>query len=580
MRRGPEFARCLAALEDGRFEEALAVVDGMLAIAPHETSLQWERARCLEELERWDEMKAALEALLADHPDFAAAIIKQVQYATLDAEDDDEDDERLSEAEQARRDHARTERARQASLVAEKELRRALQLELDHVDGLHLLSGVLRQREDADAALLAEADTLLNRAIALAPLRVDLLESRASARRHEALIVDEQDTADSIETFSGLRYRKSTLEAALADYQHCFALTGDFQYAVRMASLLHDLGRFDEALESYDRALERMPEDDPARVFIIETRARSENQGAGEREQMAKLFESALLGDGKDRNLQDDVAVQALLGAAQAIRSGKSVSAAINARISDDPDMLTATSVAQQILNVAFEPEPGLSAVDAADYPAYQRGYADDIARQVGPLGLHFVGDGEAKGLFPMLGQHVLIRFFADASGEVGVAAFALKPKWPGWLGFLMLLLTGNWKRHVMLECVTQFDDGAHLSTQPESVSAFEFAGPVQVEKLPRKTPAARLVARHLERVAAYKAAHPSCRAMTANDLPGMERRWIEGQRVKRAYRASIGYVTEHELRRLLGAHYERFAPKVRAQLAVLAADMQGAVRD
>ena len=50
--------------------------------------------------------------------------------------------------------------------------------------------------------------------------------------------------------------------------------------------------------------------------------------------------------------------------------------------------------------------------------------------------------------------------------------------------------------------------------------------------------------------------------------------RWREGQRVKRDYRTSIGYVTETELKRLLGAQHERLGGKVRTQLAMLAEDL------
>ena len=191
-------------------------------------------------------------------------------------------------------------------------------------------------------------------------------------------------------------------------------------------------------------------------------------------------------------------------------------------------------------------------------------------------LGLQHVGDAEARGLFAMLGQHVLIRFFADASGEIGVAAFALRPKWPGWLGWLLLRLSGKWKVSSMVECVSQFEDGAHLSTQPESVSPFEYGGLVQVERMPQGTPLEALVARHRERVVAHKAINPGSRAMRATDLEGMERRWLEGQKAKRAYRASIGYASDAELRQLLGAHHERLGAKVRQQLAVLAVDHAG----
>jgi tetratricopeptide (TPR) repeat protein len=548
----------------------------LISANPNAAALHWHRANCLEKLERFVDIASELDRVLALKPDYAPAIVKRVQFADVDINDlgDEDEDEDVSDAERARREAEQRARALDVSRRNEAELRRALAIDPNLVDGLFLLSNTLRYRDDG-ASHLAEADALLDRAIELAPLRVDLIDARATIRRSAAMRYDDgPDDADTIKTFNGMRYSRSRLEAALADYDTAHALAGGYRYAVRKGMLLHDLGRYDEALASYDEALSAMTADDPKREFIVETRARSENNGAGEREQMAKLIESALLGDGKDRNLQDDVAAQAMLSAAQAIRAGKSVSEAIESRVSDDPDLMMATNIAQQILNVAHEPPPQLEAVDVAAYPGYQRQFVERAAKEAQTIGLRHVGDGEAKGLFLMLGQHVLLRFFADDSGEIGIAGFAMKPKWPGVIGFLFLLLTGKWRAQRMLECVTQFDDGTHLSTQFESPSPFEYHGHIQIERLPAKTPLRDLFARHVERVAAHKATHPQAVAMTADDLAGMDRRWREGQRVKRDYRASIGYVTDAELKRLLGAHHGRFGDKVKSQLAVLAEDL------
>lgn len=571
MAHHPDFVRFSDAFRNGSFEEALGLIDALIAAHPRAAALRWHRANCLEKLERFDSVKSELDAVLALKPDYVPAIVKRVRYAETDAVDADDGD--LSEAEQARQDQLAAERALSASLYAESELRRALALEPDNVDALQLLSDVLHVRDGADD-LAMESASLLERAIDLAPQNVELLETRANRQRSAAMRFDDgPDDDDTVSDFSGMRYSRRALEAALVDYQRCFELAGHYRYAVRMGSLLHDLGRFDEALLRFDEALAVIPADDPVREFIVETRSRSENNGAGEREQMARLLESSILEDGKDRSLQDDIAAQAVLGAAAAIRAGRRVDQALDSRISDDPDTMMAMGIAQQILNVAHEPPPQLEEVEATDYPGYQRSFVDRVSRQAVSQGLRKVADGEAKGLFPILGQHVLIRFFADPSGEVGLAAFALKPKWPGWLGFLVLLLTGKWKVTGMVECVTQFDDGTHISTQYVSPAVFGYGGQVQIELLPRNSSVKDLLARHLQRVAAHKQASPNSVAMVADDLEGMERRWRESQQAKRAYRASIGYITESELKQLLGSHHARFGDKVREQVALLAAD-------
>lgn len=574
MSAHPEFVRFADAFRHERYDEALTCIDALIASYPDQAPLHWHRANCLEKLERDAEVPQALDRVLALSPDYAPAIVKRVQYSNLFADVDEVELDDLDEAALSRIEREQQARAQAATRHNEAELRRALALDPNLVDGLYLLSNTLREYEDAES-LHAEADALLDRAIELAPLRVDLIEARATRRRTAALCeFDRPVDADTIQTFQGIRYSRGGLEAALADYDTAHALAGGYRFAVRKGMILHDLGRYDEALASYDEALGAMDSNDPKRQFILETRALSENNGAGEREQTARMIEDAVRGDGKDRVAIDDIAAQAMLSAAQAIRAGKPLNEAIDARISEDPDDLMAINIAQQILNVAHEPAPQLEVVDAGSFPSYQRRHVEQLGTQAEAIGLRTVGDAEAKGMFLVLGQRVLLRFFADESGEIGIAGFAMKPKWPGFIGFLLLLLTGKWRTHRMLECVTQFDDGTHLSTQYENPSVFEFGDKIQIERVSLKTSMQDLVARHAERVAAHKATHPQAVAMVADDLEGMEHRWREGQRVKRAFRSSIGYVTDAELKRLLGAHHARFATKVKAKLAMLADDL------
>jgi len=166
-----------------------------------------------------------------------------------------------------------------------------------------------------------------------------------------------------------------------------------------------------------------MPEDAPLRDYFIERRAMSENNGAGEREHFAKMLLSGLDEDGKDRSLADNMAAQAMMGAADAIRRGASVSDALAANISDDPDTMRAMNLARQLLNLVNEPHPELAEVDAKDYPAYQRQHANKTEKAALKAGMHKICDAEAMGMFKVLGQHVLLRFYRDESGEIGMAS-------------------------------------------------------------------------------------------------------------------------------------------------------------
>ncbi|MDP2228873.1 MAG: tetratricopeptide repeat protein [Moraxellaceae bacterium] len=586
MAQHPDFDRFMQQYDAGQYETALDILDGLIASHPQSASLHWHRANCLEKLERHEEVPAALNRLIEKRPDYSPALIRRVEYSgwELDALapepdiDDDADEENLPPA-------ARAALAKRSALEksleqrSERDLREVLKRDSAHAQASYMLSCLLRYRESEagqdDSA--AEAATLLDRAIALAPGNTEYRAERAGLRRMQAMLTTEASddnaaAAGVVQTFSGMCYDRTALEAAASDYEACWQLEKQPRHAIRLAGILHDLGRFDDALRCYDNALAEMAADDPMRDYVMERRAASTGNGAGEREQMAQMLLGSLDDTpGKNRTLEEDMAAQAIIGAAEAIRRGEDISTALAANVSDDPDTMTAMNLARQILNVAYEPAPGLVEVKAADYPAWQRRHCDQVAKAAAPLGMTKIADAEAMAMFNMLGQHVLLRLFRNADGDIGMASFILKPKWPGMIVFLIMLLTGKWKAQKMTECVTHFDDGGMISTQPESISPFEYGGNIIINKLPAKATVADIVQHHAASVAEYRHAHPHATPMYVTDLAGVEERWVAGQEAKSAWRQSVGYATDAELHKLLGAHYDQFADKVRTQLKLMA---------
>ncbi|HJU39427.1 MAG TPA: tetratricopeptide repeat protein [Tahibacter sp.] len=571
MAQHPRFEAFKSAWRDGDYAAALGHIDAVLADHPLAASLHWYRANCLQRLDRVVESRAAVERVLALKPDHAAALVRQVELD--DGSDDmaDIDDERASKKAIAEYERRTAER-RQRHIA---QLRQALAIDPSLADAYFGLSQLLRYAPDGEpAAPDGEADALLERAIALEPARVEFLVARADAYRMRAITrAADVPEPERVVTFGGVAYARADLEAALRDYALCARIDGTHRYLLRMASVLHDLGRYDDALAQYDAALRLVPPDSPYRQHIVEMRARSENGGAGERDEMATMLEG-LIAKG-DRNLADDQVATALLGAARAVRGGQNLGDAIAARVSESPDDFLAANIAEQILNVAFEHPPELLDVDPATFPAFQRQYAARQRKALEAAGARHVAYAEATGMTPTLGQRVMIGLYAGANGDGGIATFAMKPKWPGLVGFLMLFFTGKWKVHSLTECVTLFDDDAYLNTQYESISPFGYGGKIDIERLPRSTSVAALVARHAQRVDAYRQAHPHARALPTASLADADANWRRGQAIKRAYRRSIGYVTDAELRTLLGAHYDRFADKVRGKLLELAADRE-----
>ncbi|WP_257389168.1 tetratricopeptide repeat protein [Tahibacter caeni] len=575
----PHFEAFKSAWRAAAYAQALTAIEAVVAEQPQVAALHWYRANCLLKLDRPADARAAVDRVLALNPDHAPALVKQVELSGVDeAVGGDEQPTKaqiaawLQQAGQRRQGHI-------------AQLRRAIAIDPNLADAYFGLSQLLRggmmdviANDGAVESLLHndEADALLARAIALDPARIEFLGVRAEQRRLRAMQVpDGTPEADCVETLAGLRYLRVGLEAALADFTECARLDGGPRFRLQMGRLLHDLGRHDEAVAQYDGVLAALPADAPQREHVLDLRRRSGNGGRGELEDMAQLLESVI--PPGDRNQQDDMVATAMLGAARAVRRGQRLDAAIAAHLPESPDDLLAANLAEQILNVAYEAPPNLVAADAAAFPAYQRRYAAKQRRAFAAAGLHHVADAEATGMTPTLGQRVLLGFHADADGTLCAATFVLRPKWPGMAGFLALLLSGKWKKHPLTECVSHFDDGGYLITQYENISPFEYGSVVDIERLPRSTAVAALVERHRQRVAAYRQAHPQARAFPAGDLAAIDANWRRGQIIKRDYRRSIGYASDAELRRLLGAQYERFAARIRRKIDEFAPDREAA---
>jgi len=571
MAQHPRFEMFKSAWRAQDYAQALGHIDAVIADNARVAALHWYRANCLQKLERFPEARAAVAQVLALKPDHAPALVLQVQLDWPDHEYHDEP----TPAQIAEQERGTAER-RQRHVA---QLRRALDIDPTLADACFELSQLLRDDTDVETSRNDQADALLEHAVALAPERIDFRLARAELHHLRAVqIPDGTPAALCVQTFAGMTYLRAELEAALREFEYCARLDGTHRYYVRMGMTLHDLGRYDEALARYDEALQRLPADSPQRPYIVQTRARSENSGAGERNDVAKLLESLI--EPGDRNQADDNAATALLGAARAVRGGKRLDAALGARVSESPDDFMAANIAEQILNVAYENKPELVVADSATFPAYQRKYAARQRKALAAAGLRHVADAEASGMTRTMGQRVLLGLYADAAGETSAATFAMRPKWPGLIGFLLMFVTGKWKTNGLTECITHFDDRGYLITQYENISPFTYGDVIDIERLPRSTSVAALVARHNERVAAYRQAHPSARAYPAADLAAVEANWIRGQAIKREYRRSIGYATDAELRGMLGTHYDRFADRIKRKLLELAADREAETLD
>lgn len=522
------------------FSGALSILDELIAANPNAAPLHFHRSRSLLAMDRRKEAATALDTVLHLAPDHVPALLARVELGT-----DDEDD-----------------------FDALPLLQHALRQEPDNARVLYLLAEAELNRSD-DAAAQARALAHLDRSLELNPDQPAGYALRAE--RHYSLALTDEAGEHSLRTLTGITYDRRALEAALADYERAAALEQNNRHDRRVAQIAETLGRYELATAHLDRVLDRLPADAPARTFLQADRDRCAQGEAGEREQLASMIETAGAPAQVERNLEEDMTYAVTHTAAALIRQGQDMETALNAVAGDEsPDAMLATNIAFQIYNYGNEPAPDLIEVSPSDYPAYQRKHADACEKALAPLGYTRLADVEPLGVTTSQGMRALVRLFVHPD-HGSAAAFALKPKWPGFLGFLLLFFTGKWKAARMLECSTRFTDDFFMGSRASGPDPFDNSAIANLsfEKLPANATPAQVAGHHITQVQARVA--NGHQVVPATSLEDVEDAWTKTTAIKNDYRRSIGYVTDEELRTLLGNRHDALAERVRDQLKLLA---------
>lgn len=535
-----EFARHFAA---GEHEAALATIDALLAEHPNEGPMHWQRARALEKLERYDEARVAAKRVIELRPQFAPAWVMRAELGEEEGEYDPEPD-----------------------------LRRAISLDPKNARARYILALVLNGRDDKSD----EARAQMDQAIELDPGLHEALAARAGWSRVEAWTDQasaDSDSTDVVVTFTGQNFKRVHLEDALADFDRAIAIRADPSYRFARADVLHTLKRYDEAIDELDKLLAELPEDHSLRGLAAEARSKSENQGAGERDQMANMLLTALEQSGQDKEtLAYDQASAMVRSAADGMRAGKTVAQAMEEFVPDSPEDMAAVSIAWQIRQMAQEAEPDYVPTDPSEYPAHQRKFAAAAHGKLTALGFEKLGDFDPVHLSVTLARKQMLSLYASADGHVTAAVFSLKPKWPGFLGWLVMLVKGQYRASNLVELETAFSDGTVISTNNAGgINPYGQGPHFLQEKLPPGTAPAALLERHLARVTSHAALHPRYGIREIRTIDEVSRQQAEQVLAKNAYRRSIGFVSDEELRAMMGEQYDKFAPRVREKLKLMA---------
>jgi tetratricopeptide (TPR) repeat protein len=556
----------------GDFSAALRCVEQLRQRFPERAPLYWHQALCLEKLERFDDIVPVLDQLIALNADYAPAYVMRAKYR-MPIYDARLDDDHLSDKERSRLEREYGQRAQQIALLSIADLRRALSLDGSQHEAYFLLGQRLQHDEETNV----EGAQLLQKALSLAPDQVSYLEASAEGLRVQAM-VDPDAPGDvpadaQVKNLFGMVYDRRKLALAVQQFQRCFELSGELRFAIRSARIWHDMGEFDQAIAAYDQALARLPADDPKRAPLLEQRARSENNGRGEYEQTAQMLEQTFAGmqQGRNRTAEEDLVSMLMQSTAQALRKGQSFEQAMSVISDDNPQTLLVNSVAQQLINAIFEAPPELVSAEVSQYPSYQQHHVAGIAQTLHGANLVSMGSFTPRALEARLGQQFLLGLHRDQSGEIGIAAYALRPKWPGWLAAAYLFVTGQYRSQKFLACVTAFSDGMHFSTQWLSKAAIESTPQLQYETLPANTPAIALLQHHRLRVQRYLQTQRGVRAVAATTLEDIEARWVAGQQAKLAHARSNGYISDSALQKLLGRQYPTLGAPIKARVQQLA---------
>lgn len=540
------------------YSDALAFIDALLADHPDRFELLWYRCCCLEKLglhqQALNEVNAKLEEI-------------DERMAKLDQAYEETEDEAIYETQE------------QPPLVLKDRSLFKLTVQNMPAD----ICKIFHHQLDSDKFL-----PICDRLIELEANSVELYFERGEYYQTLAMMFDVYDedmseeqieekinaNPDVVRDFSGMAYSKFKLKKALFNFQKAISLESkEPRYYIRAAKVLHLLKRFDEALAMYDEALAFIDKDDTRHAAILQQRRASEDNGKGEHHQMADMLMAGLgTNDMKNRTIEDDAVYAMLKSMEEAIRSGNSMQNALEDLVSDDPKDLIALNIARQIYDYAHEPAMKFAKVNEKEIPPYQLKHISNIEKQVQPLGYSLLAKVEAPNVSATIGQRVVMGIFCSKDAASVIAAFTLKPKWPGKLGFLILLLTGKWRKQKVVNVASVFSNHHYIDTRRTAIKENLSPGPnFHLATLVPGTSISKLVRGHAKRVQKFLAKHPDTHSLPIRTLEDIEKASANEAKFKLKYRQGIQYVTEKELRSMLGKQYKQFADKIRQKLSIMA---------
>lgn len=397
--------------------------------------------------------------------------------------------------------------------------------------------------------------------------RMGLLVERAAI--YESLACTSEAGEATVCNGLGMHFEIHLLEQAIRDLDRALMEDGNWRIFMKRAKLNKDLQQFDAAIVDYDRALQSLDEEgELAREFIEQERDGCLNGGLNERQQMADVIRQGMdkVDDVGELSREQMITNNVIEAMASSYADGEEIGELLE-EIGDDPEQMLAMETAQEILKQAREPSADLTPTNATEFAPSAQKYCARVEKMLVENDFQVLGDFEPKGLSQHLGSRFLLRIFLSNDQAISAAAFEVKPLKPKFLLWLLLVITGQWKTVRTVELVSETTDGKYIITNNSGdVNPFTLEGDFDYINLPCKTSIDETVASHIDRLLQFK----SEELVKIEDVDQLFEQQERLRVAKNAYRESLGFITDEELKKLLGKQYGKYADHIRKYLRML----------
>lgn len=405
-----------------------------------------------------------------------------------------------------------------------------------------------------------DALTLLTRAIDRKPTaRLYLLRARAYA-----LMADPLPFAGGMAeqlrwqaSPPGQQHEANSLIHAVDDFRRALEIEDHLSWRFELGETLLDARRWDEAAALFEALIDRLDKDaddnaenlEAARERLARAHARGADDEDGE-DLLAALDETIQALREFDRVPgQDSELDRELIELRETMASMLQDQAEQQALLDEHPEQIddAVEEVARTLANMHDDEPERLAPFPDAEIDADSRRWLDRAERELGAQGFRALGTVELVRHTRVNGQRVPIRVLVSADERTMAAAWRLE---------------GLFQAMEVVDLESQLVDGRILITN-NTGTADPFAPPTGVEKveLPLKTGLNKLWEVHAERLT----------DLDARPLPDLQAAEAlqEALRLKKREDARAkGWVSDAELRGLLGGAYEELADQVRARLS------------